>query len=199
MTLARRLVRVHAYVVLIPCRSTALTKLLQRQHQQCAVICNDLTALYFGAQQRDVAVLDDQVAMHFMVMTSWSKRNLSVSNECQCSSCTHQLHQGHVCRVMALGRHAFLDNWHCAMGSKQFMHDVCRLHGMHCAKNHAAGEMQICSFNFDVMMQKHSDSSRSQRLHLTKRCILIEKTWQPAKLHAGSYQTTTEYDIMHLM
>ncbi len=105
-------------------------------------MCNDLTVLYVGAQQGDIAVLDDQVAM---LMTSvWSKRNLIVSKRMSVFQCTHQLHQGHVCRVTSLGRQAFLNKMadkHCAMGSKQFMHDVCRLHGMHCAKNHAAGEM----------------------------------------------------------
>jgi len=84
-------------MLVFPCRSTALTKLLQRQHQQCAVMCNDMTVLYSGAKPRDIAVLDDQVAMHFMVMTSWSKRNLSVSNECQCSTISLSL------KVMSVG------------------------------------------------------------------------------------------------
>lgn len=48
------------------------------------------------------------------------------------------------------------------MGSKQFMHVVCRLHGMHCAKNYAAGEMQISSFNFDVMHMFGSHDASTQ-------------------------------------
>ncbi len=63
---------------------------------------------------------------------------------------------------MSLGRQALLDRLADSTALWD-VHDVCRLHAMHCAENDAAGEPQICSFNFDVMHMFGSHHANTQR------------------------------------